>query len=259
MMRVFKKAVLIILTIILLTSFSFQLKAFENVFTPEDEKKSMFGAGLDFNRYYLWRGFKWSDGIVLQPSGWLSMGGTTFLVWANYVLNDESNQGKFDEVDLSLTYDLNISKISLKSEMIFYFYPNQDNAPTTGESIFTLSYPFFGPLSFKTGHAFDFIKYKKSYYGFASLFFDHALSNKISIGAEAKAGWGSWEFLKTYTGASKFALYLFESDFFISISPLKFFTIRPHAEICVIVDDEIKDALGRKTSINAGISAEFKF
>ncbi len=49
-----------------------------------------FGANLDGNSRYVWRGMALIAGPVLQPSAWLSFVGLTFTPWADFAFREVS-------------------------------------------------------------------------------------------------------------------------------------------------------------------------
>jgi outer membrane scaffolding protein for murein synthesis (MipA/OmpV family) len=49
-----------------------------------------YGAEIDFNSGYVWRGLLLDDGFVAQPSAWISAYGFTFTAWSNMAMTSAS-------------------------------------------------------------------------------------------------------------------------------------------------------------------------
>src|SRR5215510_2372242 len=53
---------------------------------PERKHNPEFGAEMDFNSGYVWRGLLLNDGPVMHPSAWISKSGLTLLAWSSLPL-----------------------------------------------------------------------------------------------------------------------------------------------------------------------------
>ncbi|MFO1464612.1 MAG: hypothetical protein U1F66_12630 [bacterium] len=82
----------------------------------------------DFYSRYLWNGVPFSKGAVWQPSASVEFHGVGLSVWSNFVLDDEPNQGEFNEVDLSLYYRRSFGRWDLQASIIGLIYFNDDPA-----------------------------------------------------------------------------------------------------------------------------------
>jgi hypothetical protein len=234
--------------------------AYEN---PDDSQKGnpivTYGGELDFNSRYIWRGIPLSKGAVTQPSAWVSAFNFTFSVWGNFVLNNEANQGEFNEVDLILSYSREWKKITVEPLVQFYLYPNQKDAPATGEGSLKLSYPIIGPVSVFTSHTFDIVRYGGSYFGNAGLSYEHEFNSKLSLESSLSLGWGSSKFNDVYLGLSKSALNVAIYDLSLTYYPKKFVYIRPHVELSAIVDGELRNQLDDSTIVSGGLAVGMEF
>lgn len=238
------------------------LKAFaradeENPVEEEAEtaKVLSYGGEADFNSRYIWRGIKWSDGPVMQPSAWVDAYGFRFSVWGNFVINDEPNQGEFNEVDLILAYYKEWGRFTIEPDFQYWFYPNQDESPSTGELSLKAAYNVIGPFSVFTRHSFDLAEFRGSYFGeFGLLFSAEFLDEKASFENTASFGWGTSKFNEAYIGPAKNAINVVNFGASVIYYPVKFFYLRPHMEVSVIVDDELSHALEKRTLINGGLA-----
>ena len=56
----------------------------------DKESTFTYGAEMDFNSRYVWRGLLLDDGPVGQPSAWISAFGFTLTAWSNVAMTDAS-------------------------------------------------------------------------------------------------------------------------------------------------------------------------
>jgi len=75
---------------------------------------------------YVSFGKPFSRGAVWQPSACIEWKGIGFSVWSNFVINRGPNHGQFNEVDLTLYYDVRIENLTIHPFMLVVFYPNAD-------------------------------------------------------------------------------------------------------------------------------------
>lgn len=83
---------------------------------------------MDFLSRYVWNGLAYSRGPVWQPSASLEFHGVGVSVLGNFVLNDEPNQGQFNEVDFTLYYGITAKKLEIDTSFTFSIYPNDNPA-----------------------------------------------------------------------------------------------------------------------------------
>jgi len=75
---------------------------------------------------YVSFGKPFSRGAVWQPSGSIEWKGLGFNIWSNFVINRGPNEGQFNELDLTLYYDIKIDNLTIHPFMLVVFYPNAD-------------------------------------------------------------------------------------------------------------------------------------
>lgn len=105
----------------------------------------------DIYSRYVWYGTAASNGPVWQPSVSVAAYGLKFTTWANFVMDNEPNQGEFNEVDFILTYQNNLKKLNYVLLVEGDIYPNGnpkslDYSSATLKTGLHLSYPV-GPVS----------------------------------------------------------------------------------------------------------------
>lgn len=101
----------------------------------------------NFRSLYMSREYPCSKGPVWQPSATIEAYNVGFNVWSNFVLNDEANQGQFNEVDLTLYYTVHIGNLTIHPYLLSFLMPNGDPAslnyspnPATVETDIYLGY-----------------------------------------------------------------------------------------------------------------------
>ncbi|KPA12137.1 hypothetical protein MHK_007658 [Candidatus Magnetomorum sp. HK-1] len=113
---------------------------------------------IDFNSAYEWRGLIFNDGLVAQPSVDISSGGFGFNVWGNIDLDDYDKtleEGKFSEIDLTLSYSFNIDSLSISAGVIEYLFPNT-TSHSTREAFLSLGVGIIDGLSLAFDGYYDF-------------------------------------------------------------------------------------------------------
>jgi hypothetical protein len=212
-----------------------------------------FGAELDGNSRYVWRGLALSEGPVLQPSAWVSLGGLTLTPWANFAFREDDAPAGFNELDVTLDYSRDIINLTVNPSFSLYLYPNQADAPPTGELALALSYPV-GPVSIFTDHSVDLIATAGAYFGDAGLSLERDLVQNLAVEASASAGWGSARFNEPNAGVNRAALNLGGADLALTWSPGGLFYLRPHAALSVLLDRELRAAVANPLLITGGLA-----
>jgi hypothetical protein len=88
----------------------------------------MVEVASSFNSQYVSKELPDSKGPVWQPSASVELYGFGLDVWANFVLNDEPNQGQFNEVDFIPYYTAHMGALTLHPYFMFMVFPNGDKA-----------------------------------------------------------------------------------------------------------------------------------
>lgn len=226
--------------------------------SSKNESAITVGAEVDFNSRYVWRGIPWSEGAVMQPSVWVSASDFTFTVWSNFVLDDEPNQGQWNEVDFTLAYSREWNKITLEPSFNYYCYPNQEDSPATGEFAVKLAYAL-DPVEIFTNQSVDVVKYDGAYFGDIGIGYTHEFNPQLSFEGNISLGWGSSKFNETYIGIAKSALNVAQCEVSLTYQPEHFLYFRPHLAVSTILDDELRDQLDDDTIIYGGIAIGKEF
>ncbi len=221
---------------------------------PDEKTKAWtYGGEADFNSVYVWRGFAWSDGAVLQPSVWISYSNFTLTGWGNFVLNKEANQGQFNEFDLFVSYQAKWKNFEIEPAIQFYTYPNQPGEPATGEFSIHVSC-LIGSFVLETAHYFDFIKYGGAYIGEAGLEYQREISSKLSVDGALRFNWANAKFNSVYAFWDKAALNGLAAEVSLTYYLTDFLYVRPHLEWNSLLDKSLRDWIERPTLMNFGIA-----
>lgn len=104
---------------------------------------------FDFFSKYVSKGLPSSEGPVWQPSVTLEYYNVGVSVWSNFVLNDEPNQGEFNEVDILPYYNLEIDKFTFIPAVNFIIGVN-DNPQSLNHMTHNIIRPQFH-ISYRVG------------------------------------------------------------------------------------------------------------
>jgi hypothetical protein len=95
--------------------------------TSEAQATFTYGAEIDFNSGYAWRGLLLDWGPVAQPSAWISAYGFTFTAWGNMAMSRASGDAGLKAVDFLLTYDREWEKLRIEAGLDAYLGRQSSN------------------------------------------------------------------------------------------------------------------------------------
>lgn len=165
-------------------------------------------AGTDIATAYVWRGITFNDEGVIQPSVTVTHpAGFAFNVWANYDLgnfDDRLQDNDFSEVDLTFSYTLDLSPVSLTVGHIEYLFPNAGSDTATGEIYGSAGIELVEGITF-TGAVYVDYDEVNDVYGTIGLSVDvGALVLKLpapwSLSFSSSIGFAGREFVEAYGG-----------------------------------------------------------
>jgi hypothetical protein len=93
-------------------------------------------ASVDAMSNYVWRGFKLSNSVVIQPSAGITYGGFSANLWSN-LDTDINDSLEHNETDVTLNYAFAKDKFSFD---VGYIYYALESAKDTQEAYFTIGY-----------------------------------------------------------------------------------------------------------------------
>lgn len=86
------------------------------------QSKFELNTSADIVSRYVWRGMDFGNSPAIQPTLSLGYGGFEVGTWGSYTFSSLSSAS--DEVDLWVSYSLNISKLSITAIVTDYYFPN---------------------------------------------------------------------------------------------------------------------------------------
>jgi hypothetical protein len=209
----------------------------------ESEKAISFGAEADLNSSYIWRGIRFNEGFLVQPSAWISSSGFTFTAWANVVADEKDPEVEtgLNEIDLILEYSLMAGSVEIVPSFTYYHYP-EDQSCNTGELAMRAVLPV-GPASLATDQIFDVMEYEGAYFGDVGIEYEREISSVVSFSSYLYLRWASAKFNESYLGLSESALN--ETDLGVSFPcyVTEKLYLTPHVELNYILDEDLSDYL----------------
>jgi hypothetical protein len=229
--------------------------------TPAPEHLLTYDFQADYNARYVWRGIAYSNGTVFQPSLGASFKDFYVWVWGNYDLSygspDEEFR-RFNEVDFNISYTYEWKRLTIEPSLLSYFYPRQDDAPTTAECSVKLSYNL-GLISIFTNQTVDVVEYDGAYFADLGFAYEKEFNDKFLFEADTSLGFGSDRFNEAYLETSENALNFYALNLSLTYQLTEAFSIRPHLELTVILDHELRNQVEDAAILNGGLSLEFDF
>lgn len=223
------------------------------------ESSITIGAEADFNSRYVWRGIPLSKGAVMQPSVWISASDFTLTLWNNFVLDHETNHGQTNEFDFILAYCKEWDNISIEPSINYYWYLNQEEAPSTGELAVKLAYSINSNIELFTNQYIDVKEYPGAYFGDIGVGYTRDLNSVLTFEGSIGFGWGSSKFNKTYLAVAKNALNVAQGEISLTYHQKNCFYLRPHVAVSTILDNELQQQLDDSTLLYGGIALGKEF
>jgi hypothetical protein len=227
--------------------------------TPESSRPITFGAELDVNSLYIWRGLALSRGMVLQPSAFVTIHNATLSSWSNYEISPEFGKRHLNETDLTVTYSQDWHNISFEPTVQAYFFPRDVPNPNTAEFILKVRYPLAKPIGVFTRHAFDMASFRGAYFGEAGVDCQKEFGRQLKLSASASAGWGGARFNNAYLGFAKSTLNAVSFDTALSWQVTKKFLIRPHINLSSLVDNHLRKLVDKPDPRSVGLDISLNY
>jgi len=245
---------LFLLVLLLLVTASRNVCAYDYETIEETERSPHFEISFenDFVSRYVWRGFAYTQGPAMQPALTATYRGFQAEVWSNFVLNDEPNQGRFNEVDPSIEYEWNIGKFKLVPQFEIYTYPNQKDSKMAGELGLEADYEL-GPISLKTVHFGHVVHHLGAYFGEFDVVWEHDILPVLSVETEAGLAWATAKFNQVYGGLSHAALNYFRWRLAFEYTPVKQVSLQPHMEVYALTDGKLRAAVADPQIVCGGL------
>jgi hypothetical protein len=224
----------------------------------DKESTFTYGAEMDFNSRYVWRGLLLDDGPVGQPSAWISAFGFTLTAWSNVAMTDASGVAGLNSGGFILAYDRDWEKLRLEAALDSYIgrMSSDIESRNTMEGSLKLSYPV-GPLRIFTTQAFDVLAYRGSYFGEAGLEYAKQITKNTEFTISGRSGWASAKFNDVYIGVNKSAFNFVGVEGALTYYLGQRMYFRPHVEFSSITDRMLRGQLAPANIVNFGLAFGF--
>jgi len=226
---------------------------------------------------YLWRGQLYNDEAVLQPSFTAATDfGLSFNAWGNYNLTDnlgDDVKNEFNEVDLTVSYDIPIEALSLSVAVAEYVFPHttveddagvRNSAPGTREVQVTagLDEVILAPSLLV---AYDFDEADGFY---ASLSISHSLelADGLSLDGALAIAAASSDYNLYYFGVDDDALNDATATLSLGYEIMENLSLGAYVTYAKLLDSDIEDAADASDAlfndgdiVVGGVTAEYSF
>jgi len=216
------------------------------------ENKIDINTTVDYNTIYLWRGYTFSDGSVIQPSAELSNSEISLALWYNFDLKKLNFSSAFNEFDVILSYSVEFENLRMDPNLHFYFYPLSEES-VTGEITLNAEY-YYKNFKLLTSHNIDFINYKSAYYGGAGAEYEIEMLRNTFFDCSINLGWANSKFNETYGGISKNAFNHFYGSAGLTFYPTENIYAKLRFEYSNLIDKDLREMHTGQPIINWGFS-----
>ena len=208
---------------------------------------------LPVNSAYVWRGQVLNDEPVFEPSLTVSTEyGLTLNTWANFNLTDslgKESENNFNEVDLTVSYDIPVEVVDLTVGAAEYTYPNQTAAdeegtafalPSTREAFVSVGKEAL-LLSPSATLYYDF-EAVDAFYGVVSVGHGFEATKELSFDITVSIGAGDSDYNAYYFGVDDSALNDGTAKLGASYAFSESLTVSAYAMYTYLLDSDIRDA-----------------
>lgn len=230
--------------------------------TPPATPPSLSGtAEADFVSRYIYRGFAWSRGLVMEPYVSVTKGSLTIGAWANMILDNEPQQGALNESDFTLGWSHEYGSWRVEPTAEYWLDRPIHNGSVSGDGELSIkvSRAAWGPVRIFTNHAFDVFRYNGSYYGEIGPNIAGTWK-ELDLELNGHLAWASAEFNRVNAGIAKSALNLASAD---GSATKKLgwhgLYVRLHFETSRLLDSAVRRASRNGTLAVVGIAIGFEW
>ncbi len=214
---------------------------------------------------YVSFGQPFSEGAVWQPSGSVEYRGLGFNIWANFVLDNEPNQGQFNEVDLTLYYDLKLGNFTIHPFMVVVFYPNADPASLDYsnaedyEPSLHMAYAL-GPFDLFVDATLYLVRKPGRFKMKTGLGYRKMLYDGVRVNTYLLLGFANGRYNQTPETDPGTRLNYFEYSFELIFRPWgKGFSVKPNIQFSNILPDALRKTADDPTIVWGGVELVYEF
>jgi hypothetical protein len=179
---------------LILTSF---IHSADSISVSQYEPSSIsYGIENDFLNQYIWHGIIYNEGLILQPSVWISKDNISFSVWGNITSYDVNSAIKRNEIDFFVEYYNELENFELESSLGYYIYPKQEDSPPTAEANLKLLYNVFESKLY-TNLTLDVLEYPGSFTGELGIIHEVNINDDLNLFLDINASVANKKFNET--------------------------------------------------------------
>jgi len=218
----------------------------------------------DFLSKYVFEGVASSRGWVWQPSATIEAYGVGFNVWGNFVMDNIPDQGKFNEIDLTLYYDFNYKGLNIHPFFLACLYPTSNKVSLDYSAYSDLKPQLhvaysLGPVDIYT----DMMLYAHPTPGAFDidfgLGFQHNLAKRVGITTAAQISFGNSKYNNSQFGINKNRFHHFTYQLGLSVNPVKGLVIEPNINVAAFFSQQFRNAVRFPVLIWGGVDLTYNF
>ncbi len=227
-------------------------------------QKLGFRLNSDFHSRYVWNGIAYSNGPVWQPSAQIEFHGFGASVQGNFVLNDEPNQGQFNEVDFTGYYGRKIKKIEIDFSMTYSIYPN-DNPASLNFSQDELSgnlhlaYPL-GPINIFSDLNFFLYQPTGGFFWDIGIGYQKNLPLNFALSTSVLFGMSNGQYNREFIDPSLGGgpnVFIYSLSF--PFSPIKGLILTPQFNVSTFLSSDLRAAVIYPTNVWGDLGVSYNF
>ena len=218
---------------------------------------------FDFFTKYVSKGLPSSEGPIWQPSLTLEAYNVGVSVWSNFVLDNEPNQGQFNEVDITPYYSLRIGKFNFIPSTNFLLFMNKNPQSLNYSSRnvirpqWHMSYEFGNFIPYADGFYYVYPPHKFATYHDVGLLFHYDFSRSFSIDTSAQVAiaghaWNKYRIGNVGTEANNF-----EYALSLNAKINDNFIVSPVIHVVVTLPESVRNDLTQPDFVWGGIMFKY--
>lgn len=224
-----------------------------------------FRASSPFYSRYVWNGLAYSEGPVWQPSAQIEYRGFGASVQGNFVLDDEPNQGQFNEFDFTVYYGRKIKNLELDFSLTYSIYPNDNpaslNFSQDGSSgNLHLAYPI-GPIDLFTDLNFFINNPSGGFFWDLGLGYQKNLPLNFALSVSVLFGMSEGQYKREFIGPNLggFGPNVFTFSLAFPVSPVKGLILTPQFNVSTLLTDALRNAVVYPTNVWGDLEISYNF
>ena len=218
----------------------------------------------NFRSKYVTYGNAASASWVWEPSASIEWYGLGFNVWGNFVLADIPDQGKFNEIDLTLYYDIEIHGFTIHPYFTAWIYPtsNKNSLDFSSDTdllpCIHLAYSV-GPLSFFTDLQVYVHPNPGAIRGDVGLGLTHKLPLKFAVQTSAMMGYANRTYNRASYNISDTTVNFFTYNLAFPWNPIKGFVVSPNIHVSTFFQQKFRSAVRYPVLVWGGVDFAYNF